>query len=350
MRLLQPLNRHCYAPCAWLTVPCCRCKVKSGSGGVNHTRGWHVATATARAESMPAAGFLFQEIGSGPAKVFCFRHRAVCSLRGHLAFPAHVRRVQVHSVYGPHTTHVISRMSDPWTARQCIYLAYVAEYTRDIQHIAGVSNVVADTLYRPAGHLLFVTRQVLTTLSSPAGSLHAGNGQRAKSSPLRPGLIHQFSCLCHLCIIQWLLLTNFLLWSSWAWHVGSKRVSLYSWQSFLLPWFFHWWMCKGSSCYETCHVAPDGLSFSCRTGQLCSKQYTGWHTPWDSCHTEGGGAAQHILCGTLWPQMWAAGATIAIHDRVGKSQISLHPLYKYSKFLPDVSPTCMWTWSAPPGI
>ncbi len=46
-------------------------------------------------------------------------------------------------------TTAINRSSDPWTARQCRQLAYVAEYTSDVRHIAGTSNVVADTLSCP---------------------------------------------------------------------------------------------------------------------------------------------------------------------------------------------------------
>jgi hypothetical protein len=46
-------------------------------------------------------------------------------------------------------TTAINRASDPWTAWQCRQLAYVAEYTSDIRHIAGTSNVVADALSRP---------------------------------------------------------------------------------------------------------------------------------------------------------------------------------------------------------
>jgi hypothetical protein len=37
---------------------------------------------------------------------------------------------------------------DPWTARQCRHLAYVAEFTADIQHLAGHHNIAADALSR----------------------------------------------------------------------------------------------------------------------------------------------------------------------------------------------------------
>jgi len=55
------------------------------------------------------------------------------------------------TIYTDHKslTTAINRASDPWTARQCHQLAYVAEYTSDIRHIAGTSNVVADALSRP---------------------------------------------------------------------------------------------------------------------------------------------------------------------------------------------------------
>jgi hypothetical protein len=58
------------------------------------------------------------------------------------------RRFTVFMDHKP-LTHAVARMSDPWTARQCWHLAYIAEYTSDIQHVAGAANVVADTLSRP---------------------------------------------------------------------------------------------------------------------------------------------------------------------------------------------------------
>ncbi len=39
--------------------------------------------------------------------------------------------------------------SDPWTARQCCHLAYVAKFTADIQHVGGHDNVAADALHHP---------------------------------------------------------------------------------------------------------------------------------------------------------------------------------------------------------
>jgi hypothetical protein len=92
------------------------------------------------------------------------------------------RRFTIYTDHKP-LTHAVARVSDPWTARQCRHLAYLAEYTSDIQHVAGSANVVADTLSRPPGHVA----RAKSPPSFPAGGLSAGNGQRATSSPIRPG-------------------------------------------------------------------------------------------------------------------------------------------------------------------
>ena len=45
-------------------------------------------------------------------------------------------------------TNLLAKQADVWSARQQRHLdlAYVAEYTADIQHMPGVENVVADAL------------------------------------------------------------------------------------------------------------------------------------------------------------------------------------------------------------
>jgi cleavage and polyadenylation specificity factor subunit 1 len=58
------------------------------------------------------------------------------------------------AVYTDHKplTSALKRVSEPWTARQQRHLAYIAEYTSDLRHIAGVANVVADTLSHPPSY------------------------------------------------------------------------------------------------------------------------------------------------------------------------------------------------------
>ena len=47
-------------------------------------------------------------------------------------------------------TFALAKVSDPWSPRQQRHLAYISEYTTDIQHIAGKENTVADALSRNA--------------------------------------------------------------------------------------------------------------------------------------------------------------------------------------------------------
>jgi len=51
-------------------------------------------------------------------------------------------------------TFALHRLSDAWSARQQRQLAYIAEFTSDVQHVPGVENVVADSLSRPAASVL----------------------------------------------------------------------------------------------------------------------------------------------------------------------------------------------------
>ena len=47
-------------------------------------------------------------------------------------------------------TYAFAKMADPWSNRQQRHLAYISEYTTNVQHIAGKDNLVADALSRVA--------------------------------------------------------------------------------------------------------------------------------------------------------------------------------------------------------
>ncbi len=66
----------------------------------------------------------------------------------HFRFMLEERRFIIFTDHKP-LTFALRRSSDPWTARQCRQLSYIAEYTSDIRHIASKDNIVADTLSRP---------------------------------------------------------------------------------------------------------------------------------------------------------------------------------------------------------
>jgi transposase InsO family protein len=87
----------------------------------------------------------------------------------HFRFMLEGRAFTIYTNHKPLTT-AINRASDPWKARQCRQLAYVAEYTSDIRHIAGTSNVVADALSRPP---------VPTSPSTAAACVKAPSGSQA---------------------------------------------------------------------------------------------------------------------------------------------------------------------------
>ena len=46
-------------------------------------------------------------------------------------------------------TYLLAKQENVWSARQQCHLAYMAEYTVDIQHMPGVENVVADASSLP---------------------------------------------------------------------------------------------------------------------------------------------------------------------------------------------------------
>jgi len=54
----------------------------------------------------------------------------------------------------------LHKAQDPWSARQCRHMAYVAEFMSDLRHVAGADNVVVDCLSRPPVGLSLPSRQL----------------------------------------------------------------------------------------------------------------------------------------------------------------------------------------------
>ena len=76
-------------------------------------------------------------------------------------------------------SYALHRISDAWSARVQRHLSYLAEYTSDIRHIAGKSNVVSDALSRPAA--------AVATTSSPSATPSSSPSTTPSSSPSVPG-------------------------------------------------------------------------------------------------------------------------------------------------------------------
>ena len=95
-------------------------------------------------------GFFSKKLEPAQVKYSAFDRELLACFLGirHFRYMLEGRHFTIYPDHKPLTT-AINRASDPWMARQCRQLAYVAEYTSDIRHIAGTSNVVADALSRP---------------------------------------------------------------------------------------------------------------------------------------------------------------------------------------------------------
>ena len=59
---------------------------------------------------------------------------------------------RVFTAYTDHkpVTFSIGKLLDPWSSRQQMHLAFISEFTTDIQHVQGKHNQVADALFRAA--------------------------------------------------------------------------------------------------------------------------------------------------------------------------------------------------------
>ncbi len=66
----------------------------------------------------------------------------------HFWFLLEGRQCHVEKDHKP-LTFALHRLSEPWSARQQRQLSYLAQFTSDIWHLSGQSNVVADALSRP---------------------------------------------------------------------------------------------------------------------------------------------------------------------------------------------------------
>jgi transposase InsO family protein len=95
-------------------------------------------------------GFFSQKLEPAQVKYSAFDCELLACYLGirHFRYMLEGRHFTIFTDHKP-LTFALKRSSDPWTARQCRQLAFVAECTSDIRHVAGKDNVVADALSRP---------------------------------------------------------------------------------------------------------------------------------------------------------------------------------------------------------
>jgi hypothetical protein len=97
-------------------------------------------------------GFFSRKLDNTQVKYSAFDRELLACFQAirHFRFMLEGRRFTLYTDHKPLTT-AVRRSTEQWTAKQCCQLAYIAEFTSDIQHIAGSDNMVADTLSRPPG-------------------------------------------------------------------------------------------------------------------------------------------------------------------------------------------------------
>ena len=122
-------------------------------------------------------GFFSRKLDSAQVKYSAFDRELLACFQAirHFRFMLEGRRFTLYTDHKPLTT-AVRRSTEPWTAKQCRQLAYIAEFTSDIQHIAGSENVVADTLSRPPGGAAAGT----ALESPPRGPVRADRGDKDK--------------------------------------------------------------------------------------------------------------------------------------------------------------------------
>jgi cleavage and polyadenylation specificity factor subunit 1 len=156
---------------------------------------------TSPAAAWQPLGFFSKKLEPAQIKYSAFDREllACCAGIRHFRFMLEGRRFTILTDQKP-LTYALSRSSDPWTARQSRQLSYVAEFTADIQHIAGADNIVADMLSRPPAAICTVaaTDAVVDYAAIAAHQPLCPDTARAAASSLQllPLHLHGSSLLC----------------------------------------------------------------------------------------------------------------------------------------------------------
>jgi cleavage and polyadenylation specificity factor subunit 1 len=114
----------------------------------------HVGAALQQRASPAAAwqplGFFSKKLDPAQTRYSAYDRELLACVLGirHFRYMLEGRRFTLYTDHKP-LTYALSKAAEAWTARQSRHLSYVAEFTSDIRHVAGLDNIVADTLSRP---------------------------------------------------------------------------------------------------------------------------------------------------------------------------------------------------------
>jgi cleavage and polyadenylation specificity factor subunit 1 len=95
-------------------------------------------------------GFFSHKLEAVQAKWSVFDRELFACVEGiqHFRFILEGRAFTIYTDHKP-LVGALAQVSGPWTACQCRHLAYLAEFTSDIQQVAGHINVAVDAMSRP---------------------------------------------------------------------------------------------------------------------------------------------------------------------------------------------------------
>jgi RNase H-like domain found in reverse transcriptase len=138
-------------------------------------------------------GFFSKKLDPAQRKYSAFDRELYACYAGirHFRYMLEGRKFTIFTDHKP-LTQALHRTSDPWTARQCRQLPYIAEFTSDVQHISGKENIVADRLSRPPPPATVRAQQgtvaAVNTVGAQQGTVAAVAAVAGVSDQLQPGL------------------------------------------------------------------------------------------------------------------------------------------------------------------
>jgi hypothetical protein len=240
-------------------------------------------------------GFFSKKLEPDQVKYSAFARELLACFLGirHFRFMLEGRAFTIYTDHKP-LTIAINCASGPWTARQCRQLAYVAEYTSDIPHRAGTSNVVTDALSRPPVPPL--PSPAAACVKAPSGSQAAAR-REGKSNSSSPSAVASVMAHAPLGSVDY---------AAMAAAQGPAR-RCRRWRPAQL---YRSGGCRSMgrmSCMMCRQVWPGRW---CRppSGRRCSPPSTGWRTQASGLQDAWCRAGS---CGTSAPQTWPDGAAIA---------------------------------------
>ncbi len=269
-------------------------------------------------------GFFSRKLNTAQSKYSAFDRELWAVFSGYrfFRFILEGREFAVFTDHKP-LTSALKRVSEPWTARQQRHLAYIAEYTSDLRHIAGVDNVVADTLSRPPPP---------EKAAAAAAAIKPGCVKAPPGSQPAPPADHSW---------RWRRRRPRLIMIGW---LESSQAALQlrrpcpplPWRSALLKW-------TGSPCCATSPAVRSGCWWLNLVAGQCSWRYTPLRTL--GCVLPDG-CWQAVLSGQAWRQISPPGAKTARTVLGGKPQSTSPPRWNPLRYPVAVSRTCTWTWLA----